>query len=113
MRYNVLAIPQFEKDVKGLAKKYKLIKKDLLKLINDLEQNPTRGVSLGMNFYKIRLANTSIPTGKSGGFRVITYFIDGENNIYLSTIYSKTDKENISDDELREILKFLENKEYN
>ncbi len=110
MSYDVLTIPQFEKDVKGLSKKYKLIKKDLLKLISDLEQTPTLGVSLGMNFYKIRLANTSIPTGKSGGFRVITYYIDTDNNIYLSAIYSKTDKENISDDEFREILKFLEDK---
>ena len=110
MSYNILTIPQFEKDVKRLAKKYKLVKKDLLKLISDLEQTPTLGISLGMNFYKIRLANSSVPTGKSGGFRVITYFIDDDNNIYLSAIYFKTDKENISDDELREILKFLENK---
>ena len=33
MNCNVLTIPQFEKDVKRLAKKFKAIKKDLASLI--------------------------------------------------------------------------------
>ena len=107
MNCNVLTIPQFEKDVKQLAKKYKLIKKDLSKLIKELEVDPTLGVHLGHNIYKIRLANSSIPTGKSGGFRVITYLLDNKSNLYLSAIYSKTMKENVNDDELLEILKFF------
>ncbi len=87
MSYSVLTIPQFEKDVKKLAKKFKSIKKDLSKLINNLKEQPTQGTSLGHGLYKIRLANSSIPTGKSGGFRVITYFIDEEENLYLLSIY--------------------------
>ena len=108
MNCNVLTIPQFEKDVKKLAKKFKAIKKDLSNLISDLEEEPTQGTSLGHGLYKLRLANSSIPTGKSGGFRVITYFIDDENNLYLLSIYSKTEKENISDEELKEALKFFD-----
>jgi len=69
-----------------------------------LETNPTEGTSLGNSCYKIRVSNSSIPTGKSGGFRVITYFIDNENNLYLLSIYSKTEKETISDRELLDIL---------
>ena len=107
MSYSVLTIPQFEKDVKKLAKKFKSIKKDLSKLINNLKEQPTQGTSLGHGLYKIRLANSSIPTGKSGGFQVITYFIDEEENLYLLSIYSKTEKETISDDELKEILSFF------
>jgi len=108
MNCNVLTIPQFEKDVKQLSKKFKAIKKDLTRLINSLEEEPTQGISLGKGLYKIRLSNSSIPTGKSGGFRIISYFIDQENNLYLLSIYSKTDKENISDDELRDILQFFD-----
>ena len=108
MSYNVLTIPQFEKDVKKLAKKFKAIKKNLSKLIGDLKEQPTQGTSLGHGLYKIRLANSSIPTGKSGGFRMITYFMDEEENLYLLSIYSKTEKETISDDELREVLRFFE-----
>ena len=104
MSCNVLATPQFKKDIKKLSKKFKSIKKDLSNLIDDLENEPIQGISLGDNLYKIRLANSSIPTGKSGGFRVITYFLDDENNLYLLSIYSKTEKENISDSELQDIL---------
>ena len=107
MNCKVLTIPQFEKDVKNLAKKFKAIKQDLSKLINELQKEPLQGISLGQGIYKLRLANTSIPTGKSGGFRVITYFLDEENNLYLLSIYSKTEKENIADDEIREALKFF------
>ncbi|CAA6818083.1 MAG: Unknown protein [uncultured Sulfurovum sp.] len=108
MNCNVLTIPQFEKDVKKLAKKFKAIKKDLFNLISELQEEPTQGTSLGNGLYKLRLANSSIPRGKSGGFRVITYFIDDENNLYLLSIYSKTEKENISDEELKEALKFFD-----
>jgi len=108
MSYSVLTIPQFERDVKKLSKKFKLIKKDLSKLIGDLKEQPTQGISLGHGVYKIRLANSSIPTGKSGGFRVITYLVDEEQNLYLLSIYSKTEKDTISDDELKEVLKFFE-----
>ena len=107
MNYNILLLPQFEKDVKKLSKKFKLLKKDLSKLIADLDNNPHQGKSLGDNIYKIRMANSSIPTGKSGGFRVITYFIDEEKNIYLLSIYSKTQKDSIGDIELKEIMDTL------
>jgi len=108
MNCNVLTTPQFAKDIKKLSKKFKSIKKDLSKLIERLEVNPTEGISLGNGCYKIRVANSSIPTGKSGGFRVITYFIDREHNLYLLSIYSKTEKETISDMEILEILSTLE-----
>ena len=107
MSCKILTTPQFAKEVKKLSKKFKAIKKDLSQLIERLEENPTEGTSLGNSCYKLRVANSSIPTGKSGGFRVITYFIDNENNLYLLSIYSKTEKENISDGELLEILASL------
>jgi len=107
MNCNILTTPQFAKDIKRLNKKFKNIKKDLSKLIETLEHNPMEGTALGNGCYKIRLANSSIPTGKSGGFRVISYFIDEENNLYLLSIYSKTEKETISDSELEAILNGL------
>ncbi len=93
----------FLKDIKKLSKKYQNIKKDIQFLVTELEINPNLGISIGNNLYKIRVANSSIPTGKSGGFRVITFIIE-DNNITLLTIYSKTQKENLSDEELKIIL---------
>ncbi|WP_373026233.1 type II toxin-antitoxin system RelE/ParE family toxin [Sulfurimonas sp.] len=59
---------------------------------------------MGFNLFKKRVKNSSIPTGKSGGFRIIIYQ-QLENKIVLISIFSKTDKENLSDDELSMALK--------
>ncbi|MDQ1244932.1 MAG: hypothetical protein QG565_1272 [Campylobacterota bacterium] len=104
MPYNIVTLPEFDKNVNKLAKRYKNIKNDLLSLVLELQNNPKSGTHLFKNCYKIRLANSSVPTGKSKGFRAITYFIDENSNIYLLTIYSKSDQENITDLEIIELL---------
>ena len=98
-------LPKFEKDLKKLAKKYKRIKADLKLFQQEIFKNPTLGTPLGNDCYKIRVANSSIPTGKSGGFRIITLVKIEKEKIILLTIYSKSDKENITDSELKELLK--------
>ena len=97
----------FLKELKQLSKKYKLIKDDIQLLIKDLEQNQNLGKPLGNNLYKIRVANSYVPTGKSGGFRVITYIVL-ENKIVLIKIYSKTEKEDLTDIELSNIIKSID-----
>jgi mRNA-degrading endonuclease RelE of RelBE toxin-antitoxin system len=104
MNYKIETIPRFDKDIKKLKKRFPKIKNDLIFLIEELSKNPNIGTHLENSIFKIRLQNSSIPTGKSGGFRVIYYFIDAENNLYLMSIYSKTQKENISENELLELL---------
>ncbi len=99
MNYKIYTIPRFDKDVKKLKKRFPKIKDDLSHLIQKLKDNPTIGTPLTDNIYKIRIQNSSISSGKSGGFRVITYyFID--DCLYLISIYSKTDRENISNSDL-------------
>jgi len=101
----IVPTPEFIKQVKKLAKSYKQISNDLESLKQHLLLNPKSGTELGSKCFKVRLANSSIPTGKSGGFRIVTYHFDEKNIIRLLLIYSKTEKENISDRELDEILK--------
>ena len=104
MNFKIEVTPQFEKDVKKLKKKFPKIKSDLLKIINKLSLNPENGTNLGNNIFKIRVPNSSIPTGKSGGFRVITYY--KKNDIlYLITIYSKTEQDTILTIKLKQIIK--------
>lgn len=105
MNLKIVSLDSFAKDVKKLHKKYKTITKDLRELEDELQDNPQCGIFLGNNCYKIRLKNSSVPTGKSGGFRVVYYYVDEENNLYLMAMYSKTELENISDNRLIEILK--------
>jgi mRNA-degrading endonuclease RelE of RelBE toxin-antitoxin system len=108
MSFKIKASLHFKKDLKQLAKKYRKIKQDYSNLLKSLKNNPTLGTPLGDDIYKIRVPNSSIPTGKRGGFRVITLTKVQKETIILLTIYSKTDKDDISDDELVEILKKLE-----
>ena len=105
MSYKIYALNQFKKDVKSLLKRYKNIKNDLKTLNKSLQSNPKEGINLFSNVYKIRIQNSSINKGKSAGFRVIYYYIDNQNNIYLLTIYSKSDLSNISDKKILQILK--------
>lgn len=105
MSYNVLTIDEFNDNVKRLQKKYRNIKIDLNKLVSKLKENPKIGTHIVNDCYKIRLANSSIPTGKSGGFRIITYYVDFEDNIYLLTIYSKSELDSISESRINELLK--------
>jgi hypothetical protein len=107
MSSNLIITPSFERDAKPLFKKYKSLKTDLADLFELLENEPVQGKSLGKDCYKIRLAITSKGKGKSGGARVITCVKIVKNKVFLLTIYDKSDKEDISDKELSELLKLL------
>ena len=107
MSYDIVAIPNFRRKLKKLAKKYPSIKTDFIDLLESLQQKPKQGTALGNNCYKIRMAVTSKGKGKSGGARMITYLQISRTTIYLLSIYDKSDKENISDKELTELLKHI------
>lgn len=104
MNYNIKSLPKFDKNIKALSKKYPSLKAEFIELVNSLKKNPTQGISLGNNCYIIRLAIASKGKGKSGGARVITNIKISNNIIYLLTIFDKTDQDNISDKELKELL---------
>jgi mRNA-degrading endonuclease RelE of RelBE toxin-antitoxin system len=107
MSYNILPIPPFDRQLKKLSKKYPSLKEEFLELIESLELNPEQGTNLGNNCYKIRIAIASKRKGKSGGARIITNFIVAEETVYLLSIYDKSEKENLTDKELDELLKFV------
>jgi mRNA-degrading endonuclease RelE of RelBE toxin-antitoxin system len=105
MSYKIKTIPTFDKQAKRLAKKYKSLKNDLTNLIKDLLNNPEQGIGIGQNCYKIRLPIKSKGKGKSGGARVITHVHIVDEDIFLLSIYDKSEKENLEDNELDELLK--------
>ncbi len=105
MSYKVLTIPYFDQRVKRLSKKFPSIKGDIQELVKSLIENPFQGDSLGKNSFKIRLQITSKGKGKSGGARVITHLYVENSIIYLLTIYDKSDKSTISNQELIALIK--------
>lgn len=98
----------FSKEQKHLRKRYKNINKDIIKLINELQENPLLGTDLGNGIRKIRMKISDKGKGKSGGARVITCIVDIDENtreVGLHYIYDKSERESISDKELNEIIK--------
>lgn len=106
MNYKILSTRTFDKELKRLAKKYPSIKADIIELKKLLINNPTTGIYLKNHCYKIRLAIKSKKKGKSGGARIITNIKIVDQNIYLLTIYDKSEKESIS---IKEIMQIIEN----
>ncbi len=107
MSYNILPTHKFIKEIKRLIKKYPSIKNEYAALIAELKANPNAGTPLGDDCYKIRLAIASKNKGKSGGARVITYVVVDDSTIFLLTIYDKAEQENVTDKELKAMIKNL------
>ena len=105
MPFEILLSENFERRVKKLSKKYQSLEDDLLSLIDSLELNPTQGISLGQDCYKIRLNITSKRAGKRGGARVITCVKIVNEQVFLLTIIDKSEQESISEKELDTLLK--------
>ncbi len=99
----IITIATFDKNAKKIAKRDKLLYKDLQKLFEILTDNPKEGIFLGNNCYKIRLQDSSSNRGKSGGYRVISYYYD-EETLGLLTIYTKSNRENIFENEIDELI---------
>ena len=105
MSFEIQTILVFERQAKRLIKKYSSLKIELLNLIQELKENPKTGTSLGQNCFKIRIAISSKGKGKSGGARIITNVMIQDNIVYLINIFDKSEKENLTDKELSELLK--------
>ena len=107
MRFEFIATQPFELKLKRLAKKYKSLPADLSLIFEELENNPTIGVPLGKDRYKIRVAISSKGKGKSGGARMITFVRIVNNTVYLLDIFDKSEQANITDKELQLFIELL------
>ena len=107
MNFSVIPSDKFKKEARRLIKKFPSLKAELTKLAKTLSAEPTSGTALGEGLYKIRLAIKSKGKGKSGGARVITYVVTDEKEVYLLTIYDKSELANVDDKTLTQILKTL------
>jgi mRNA-degrading endonuclease RelE of RelBE toxin-antitoxin system len=107
MSYSIKTIPQFDKQLKRLVKKYPSFKTDFSAFIPSLRAEPTLGTPIGKGCFKIRIAIASKGKGKSGGARIITNFVVTDSTVYLLSIYDKSEKENLTDKELKELLRAI------
>ncbi|MBW4441059.1 MAG: type II toxin-antitoxin system RelE/ParE family toxin [Plectolyngbya sp. WJT66-NPBG17] len=97
---------RFEREIRQLAKRYRRIRIDIQPIIDQLESGELLGDQIpGINYtlFKVRVKNSDVQKGKSGGYRII-YYLKTEAQILLVTLYSKSDKPDITADEVREII---------
>ena len=104
MNYNVELSENFKKEAKRLVKRYPSLKNELALLFNELSTNPTMGTPLGNDVYKIRIAIAFKNKGKSGGARVISFVKVINQKVLLFSIYSKGEKDTITDKEIQLLL---------
>lgn len=104
MSYSIVPIEKFKKEAKRLVRKYPSLKTELEELNETLSNDPTTGTSLGNDTYKIRLSIKSKGKGKSGGARVITYIVTENKEVYLLTIYDKSELDSIDTKTLKAII---------
>jgi mRNA-degrading endonuclease RelE of RelBE toxin-antitoxin system len=98
--------PEFKRNIRQLAKKYRRIKADVQPVIDALEQGETPGDQIpGVPYivFKVRTRNSDSGKGKSGGYRII-YQQATDGRIILVTIYSKTEQEDIASQDIRQII---------
>jgi hypothetical protein len=107
MSFEVLSTGDFEQELKRLAKKHRSLRDDVAKLGRALSTDPTQGTPLGQGCYKIRLAISSKGKGKSGGARVITLVWVRDEQVFMLSIYDKSEQEDINDSRLQELLRNL------
>ena len=110
MPYDVFLPEFFKRIVKDLKKKYPSVTEDLKPVLRLVASNPGLGKALqGFgDIMKLRVKNSDIGKGKSGGYRLI-YLVDqdGPKGIPL-LIYSKSQKEDVTSKELKALLSKLD-----
>lgn len=112
---SVFFTPEFKRNLRQLAKKYRRIQTDIQPLLSELQTGATPGDQIpGVPYevYKARARNSDAVRGKSGGYRIV-YQRTAELAIILLTIYSKTEQSDISLQEIQVILSQYEQEQTN
>ena len=106
--FEIIPIIPFQRQAKRLIKKFPSLKDEVIDLIESLKTEPLQGAALGNDCYKIRLAIASKNKGKSGGARVITCVYITDNEVYLLSIYDKSERSTLNDKELKDLLEWIQ-----
>ncbi len=98
--------PEFKRNLRTLAKKYRHIRDDVEPIIAQLQDGLMPGEQIpgiGYTVFKVRVSNRDSARGKSGGYRII-YYVKTVAEIILVTIYSKTEQADVSAAQIRRIV---------
>lgn len=108
LKISVRFSDEFKQRLSALAKKYRNIRQDVEPLIQEIQAGNFLGdrlSGLGENYvvYKVRAKNSNIQKGKSAGYRII-YQVHSSTNVILLNIYSKSERQDITAEEIGNIV---------
>jgi len=112
--FEIVYTPEFKRNLRQLAKKYRHIKSDVQPVIEELTQGRTPGDQVpGIQYevFKARAKNSDAAKGKSGGYRII-FYRSSIGQVVLITIYSKTEQSDITPAEIRRIISECETRDH-
>ncbi|MBW4464488.1 MAG: type II toxin-antitoxin system RelE/ParE family toxin [Pegethrix bostrychoides GSE-TBD4-15B] len=92
----------FKRRFKSLAKRYRQIQQDIQPMIEQLQSGVFLGDQISGTDYtvfKVRVKNSDIPVGKSGGYRVISQVLSPDA-LLLLLIYAKSDQADVTTAEI-------------
>ncbi len=102
----VVYTPEFKRNLRQLAKKYRRIREDLQPIIDQVTDGARPGdqiTGLQQEIYKVRAGNSDARKGKSGGYRIL-YAVKPDKAVVLVTVYSKSLQADVSTAEIRRII---------
>jgi mRNA-degrading endonuclease RelE of RelBE toxin-antitoxin system len=102
----VFVTDEFKRFARTLEKRYRNLRADLQPLIEQLQNGEFPGDQIsGTSYtvYKVRVKNSTIRKGKSGGYRVI-YQSLSPKAVVLLYLYSKSDQDNVAATDLLSII---------
>lgn len=103
--------PEFKRNLRSLAKKYRHLHSDVQPLIDRLQVGEVPGDQVpgtSHTIFKARIQNSDILKGKRSGYRLI-YHLKTPQHIILVTIYSKLDQGDVLAEQIQRILKEFDN----
>jgi mRNA-degrading endonuclease RelE of RelBE toxin-antitoxin system len=98
--------PEFKRNLRALARKYRHIRSDVQPIIEQIQSGQFVGDRIpGTSYvvFKVRVKNNDIAKGKTSGYRLI-YQVKTPTLALLVTIYSKLDQSDISLERIRRIV---------
>mgnify|MGYP002777798649 CR=1 FL=1 len=97
----------FKRESRHLKKHYRNIEADLQPLIEQLQNGDLTGDRVpgfaDYVIYKVRVKNSDIRKGKSGGYRVIYQSLT-PTSVVLLYLYAKSDQDDVTPDEIYTII---------
>jgi len=97
----------FKREARHLKKRYRNLESDLQPLIEQLQNGDLPGDRISgfadYIVYKVRVKNSDIRKGKSGGYRVIYQNLTPTTVVVLY-LYAKSDQDDVTSDEICAII---------